>query len=711
MWKKILQPLFEADKLVKGYERKQHQKRLCCITIIAAIGLVVMSILNALEHSWPMMYSTLGAVVVLSICLLTAWKKKRVEVLENVFLVLFMILFPVYIIRGANGGFAILWLTIIPIVFMLMIDLKKGFFFSAYMVLFISVLFYSPFHRVLQYNYGTEMRLRFPVMLLICFLISFYAAQITIRAKSHMYQALTAAEQANRAKTTFLNNMSHDIRTPMNAIIGFTALCEKSIDDPEKLSDYLNKIATSSNHLLSLINDILDMSRIESGKVRVEEHEVYLPDVLHDLRTIIQSDVMNKNLELLIDTLDVKDENVFCDKLRLNQILLNLMSNAIKYTNPGGTISLRVEQKPCRKEGYAEFVFRVRDTGIGMSKEFLKVVFQPFERMQTATVSGIQGTGLGMSITKNLVEMMGGTIEAASEEGKGSEFTVTLQFRKSKNEVVYEKIPELQGVRVLVADDDSDTCFSVSRMLTEMGLRPDWTTSGKEAVVRARYAIEEKDEYGAYVIDWLMPDMNGIETIRRIRRFIGAGKPIIVLTAYDWEAIEEEAREAGVTSFCAKPLFMSELREALTTTRKKKAKEEKDRIRFDFSGKKVLLVEDNDLNLEIATEILKEVGLTVDTANDGDIAVEKMKDAKEGQYDLILMDVQMPRLDGYTATREIRTLPNPFAANIPIIAMTANAFEEDKRKSFEAGMNGHLSKPIEIPKLMKVLESILKEGK
>lgn len=522
-----------------------------------------------------------------------------------------------------------------------------------------------------------------------------------------MYQALAAAEHANRAKTTFLNNMSHDIRTPMNAIIGFTALCAKSIDDPEKIAEYLNKIATSSNHLLSLINDILDMSRIESGKVRIEEHEVYLPDVLHDLRTIIQSDVANKNLELFIDTLDVKDENVFCDKLRLNQILLNLMSNAVKYTNPGRTVSLRVEQKPCKRSDYAEFVFRVRDTGIGMSKEFLEVVFQPFERMQTATVSGIQGTGLGMSITKNLVEMMGGTIIVSSEVGKGSEFTVTLQFKKSATRVVYEKIPELQGVRILVADDDSDTCFSVSRMLIEIGMRPDWTTSGKEAVVRAKYAIEENDEYGAYIIDWLMPDMNGIETVRRIRRFIGEGKPIIILTAYDWEPIEEEAREAGVTSFCSKPLFMSELREALTTTRKTVTKKQ-DLDSFDFTGKKILLVEDNALNLEIAEEILQEVGFAVDTANDGDIVVEKLKDAKEGQYDLVLMDVQMPRLDGYTATKEIRTLDNPFAANIPIIAMTANAFEEDKRKSFEAGMNGHLSKPIEIPKLMEILASILK---
>lgn len=708
MWKNILNPLFEADKFVKGYERVQHLRRLYYTTMMAIVALLIMSFLNLVGRSYPMMKSTLLAAAFFGVCLALGWKLKSAGFLESVYLVLFMILFPAYIIKGGNQGFAILWLTIIPIVFMLMIDLKKGFFFSCYIVLFTFIMFLTPFRVLLQYDYGKDMLLRFPIMLLICFLISFYVARITILAKKQMYQALAAAEHANRAKTTFLNNMSHDIRTPMNAIIGFTALCAKSVNDSDKVTEYLNKIATSSNHLLSLINDILDMSRIESGKVRIEEHEVYLPDVLHDLRTIIQSDVTNRNLELFIDTLDVKDENVFCDKLRLNQILLNLMSNAIKYTNPGGTVSLRVQQKPCKNPNYAEFVFRVRDTGIGMSKEFLKVIFQPFERMHTATVSGIQGTGLGMSITKNLVEMMGGTITVSSEEGKGSEFTVTLRFKKSATKVVYEKIPELQGIRVLVADDDTETCFSVSKMLTEIGMRPDWTTSGKEAVIRTRYAIEENDDYGAYIIDWLMPDMNGIETVRRIRHLIGEGKPIIILTAYDWEPLESEAREAGVTSFCSKPLFMSELREALTTTRKTVTKEQTEILNYDFTGKKILLVEDNPLNLEIAEEILKEVGLVVDTADDGDVAIEKLRNATDGQYDLVLMDVQMPKLDGYTATKEIRTLDNPYAANIPIIAMTANAFEEDKKKSFEAGMNGHLSKPIEIEKLMKVLRDNLR---
>ncbi|MDO4500594.1 MAG: response regulator [Erysipelotrichaceae bacterium] len=531
-----------------------------------------------------------------------------------------------------------------------------------------------------------------------------------IMQQQELEDALFIAQAASRAKSRFLSNMSHDIRTPMNAIIGFTALGAKYVNDPEKMTEYLGKIAVSGNHLLSLINDILDMSRIESGKVRIEENEVHLPDILHDLRTIVQSEVVAKNIDLFIDTLDVKHEDVVCDKLRLNQILLNIMSNALKYTNAGGMVSLRVTEKPSSKAETALFEFRIKDTGIGMSEEFLSVIFQPFERMQSSTVSGIQGTGLGLSITKNLVEMMGGTISVESEEGKGSEFTVVLPFKKSSTPVVYETIPELQGVRVLVADDSADTCFSVTRMLNEIGMRSDWTTSGKEAVLRAKYAVDENDEYGAYIIDWLMPDMNGIETVRRIRRFISDDKPIIILTAYDWSSIEAEAREAGVTSFCSKPLFMSELREALTYTRKKKVVEETDFSTYNFENKKVLLVEDNMLNREIATEILKEAGLLIDEAEDGDVAVEILKNAADDQYDLVLMDIQMPRLDGYMATREIRTLDNPVIANIPIIAMTANAFEEDKKKAFEAGMNAHISKPIDIKQLMSVLIDVLNKN-
>ncbi|MGN0411611.1 MAG: response regulator [Lachnospiraceae bacterium] len=523
-----------------------------------------------------------------------------------------------------------------------------------------------------------------------------------------LVDALAAAEHANRAKTVFLNNMSHDIRTPMNAIIGYTALAASHLDNVEVTRDYLNKISISSSHLLSLINDVLDMSRIESGRVKIEEKEVHLPDVLHDLRTIIQSGISAKRQDLFIDIQDIVNEDIITDKLRLNQVLLNIVSNAIKFTPVGGTISIRISEKPSALSGYATYEFRIKDNGIGMTDDFQKHIFESFSREQTTTVSGIQGTGLGMAITKNIVDMMGGTISVVSEEGKGTEFLVVLDCKLSDNIVKYEPIPELQGARALVADDDTNTCMSISKMLKQIGMRADWTVSGKEAVVRAKEAYDERDEFKAYIIDWLMPDMNGIETVRRIRKVIGENTPIIILTAYDWSDIEVEAREAGVTAFVAKPLFMSELREVLTRP-VRVANEKKEAVEaVDFTGKKVLLVEDNELNQEIATEILKEAGLVVDVAEDGIVAVDKMASATSDQYDLILMDIQMPRMNGFVATREIRTLSDNKKANIPIIAMTANAFEEDKQDALKAGMNGFIAKPINIEALMSTLADVLK---
>ncbi len=529
------------------------------------------------------------------------------------------------------------------------------------------------------------------------------------RQKLDLQDALAAAQHANRAKTTFLNNMSHDIRTPMNAIIGFTSLAAAHIENTEQVQDYLSKITTSSNHLLSLINDVLDMSRIESGKVKIEEQETSLPEIMHDLKTIVQADITSKRLEFYIDTDDVVNEHVLCDKLRLNQVLLNLLSNAMKFTKPGGVVGVRILQKGNAPEGFAAYEFQVKDTGIGMSKEFQEHVFEPFERERTSTVSGIQGTGLGMAITRNIVDMMGGTISVASEVGKGSTFTVALEFRTCSGPVRQEVIPQLKELRALVVDDDFNTCSSVTKMLATIGMRPDWTTSGKEAVLRTRLAVEQNDEYAAYIIDWLMPDMNGIEVVRRIRGIIGDGKPIIILTAYDWSDIEEEARNAGVTAFCSKPIFLSELREILEApfvTADVRATALKEEISFE--GKKIFLVEDNELNQEIAVEILEEAGFVIDVADDGAVAVEKLREAEPGQYDLVLMDIQMPIMDGYEATRQIRKFEDQELANIPIIAMTANAFEEDKKAALDAGMNGHIAKPIDIPKLMELLGEILK---
>ena len=523
-------------------------------------------------------------------------------------------------------------------------------------------------------------------------------------------EAVRAAETANQAKSTFLSNMSHDIRTPMNAIIGFTTLAVSNIDDKKRVRDYLGKILSSSNHLLSLINDILDMSRIESGKIHLEETEVSLSDVLHDLKTIISGQIYAKQLDLYMDAMDVKDEDVYCDKTRLNQVLLNLLSNAVKFTPAGGTVSVRLKQFPGTVKDSGLYEIRVKDNGIGMSTEFVKKIFSPFERERTSTVSRTQGTGLGMAITKNIVDMMGGTIEVQTEQGKGTEFIVRLPFRIHFKQHHTEKIAELEGLKALVVDDDFNTCDSVTKMLVRIGMRSEWTLSGKEAVLRARQSMELGDAFHAYIIDWRLPDMNGIEVTRQIRS-LGDDTPIIILTAYDWSDIEVEARAAGVTAFCSKPMFMSDIRDTLMIAIGQMQAEAEDTRPLaagsDFRGRCILLVEDNELNSEITVEILNGYGCQVDTAVNGAEAVKKIKNSNPGDYDLVLMDVQMPVMNGYEATRQIRALNDPELAGITILAMTANAFDEDKKKALECGMDGFLTKPIVIEELIGVLQKNL----
>ena len=523
-------------------------------------------------------------------------------------------------------------------------------------------------------------------------------------------EAVRAAETANKAKSTFLSNMSHDIRTPMNAIIGFTTLAVSNIDDKKRVQDYLGKILSSSNHLLSLINDILDMSRIESGKIHLEETEVSLSEVLHDLKTIISGQIHAKQLELYMDVMDVTNEDVYCDKTRLNQVLLNLLSNAVKFTPAGGTVSVRIRQCHGTQKGSELYEIRVKDNGIGMSQEFVQKIFSPFERERTSTVSRTQGTGLGMAITKNIVDMMGGTIEVQTEQDKGTEFIVRLPFRTQPEHQRTEKIAELEGLKALVVDDDFNTCDSVTKMLVRVGMRSEWTLSGREAVLRARQSMELGDAFHAYIIDWRLPDMNGIEVTRQIRS-LGDDTPIIILTAYDWSDIEAEAKAAGVTAFCAKPLFMSDIRETLMTAIGQSQSEPEDSVLpaagSDFRGRCILLVEDNELNREIAVEILNEYGFLVDTAKNGAEAVEKVKNSEPGNYDLVLMDVQMPVMNGYEATKQIRALDNPALAGITILAMTANAFDEDRKKALECGMDGFLSKPIVIEELISTLHDNL----
>ena len=530
------------------------------------------------------------------------------------------------------------------------------------------------------------------------------------KQKALLEYALAQAQQANLAKTTFLSNMSHDIRTPMNAIVGFSAIASNHIDNAERVKDCLEKIMSSSNHLLSLINDILDMSRIESGKVQIQEKECNLSELLHNLVNIIQPQVKEKQIDFSVDVFGVTNEDIYADTLKLNQIFINILGNAVKFTAAGGTISLRIRQEPCAVKGCGTYEFSIKDTGIGMSSEFVEHIFEPFEREGTTAQSGIEGTGLGMAITKNLVEMMGGTIKVSSVKGEGSQFVIILDLKLQENSNTSQSIAELEGRRVLVVDDDPDACGSVAGMLEQIGMRSEWTTSAREAVLCAHKAYDEQDPFHTYILDLNMPEQSGVETAREILKAAGDDVPVIILATYDWSDVEKEAKEAGITAFCNKPLFMSDLKDALLRANHlaQESETEKSFTDKDFNGKRVLVVEDIELNREIATEILKEAGFTVEVAVDGSDAVRKVEESEEYYYDIILTDIQMPVMNGYEEVAAIRSMNRKDVATIPVIAMTANAFEEDKALALACGMNGHIAKPLDVSAMFETLYEHLK---
>ena len=520
--------------------------------------------------------------------------------------------------------------------------------------------------------------------------------------------AFDAAEAANRAKTEFLSNMSHDIRTPMNGIIGMTAIAAAHIDDKERVQDSLEKITRASKHLLSLINEVLDMSKIESGKVDLVEKEFNLSELVDNLLTITSPQIEKHRHSLSVNISGVTHEAVIGDSLHIQKVFTNLMGNAVKYTPDGGHIKLTITEKPCSqaKVGCFEFVFE--DNGIGMSKEYQKKIFEPFSRASDERVYRIQGTGLGMPISRNIVRMMGGDIKVESEPGKGSRFTVLIYLKlQDAGEQPCDKFVDLD---VLVADDDGLSLESCCGMLNDLGMRAQGVTSGKEAVERVLEQHQRKQDFFACIIDWKMPEMDGIATTRAIRRAVGKEVPIIIISAYDWSDIEQEARAAGANAFVSKPLFRSRL--AKTFSGLIGQEEPQKQVPpvsmlegLNLQGRRVLLVEDNELNAEIATEVLGMAGLTVELTQDGVEAVDRMAAVEDGYYDLVFMDIQMPRMNGYDAARAIRAMDRNYCRQIPIIAMTANAFAEDVQAAKTVGMNEHIAKPLDL----KVLANTLKK--
>ena len=517
------------------------------------------------------------------------------------------------------------------------------------------------------------------------------------------------AESANKAKTNFLSTMSHDIRTPMNAIIGLTTITEKNIDDKKLVGENLRKITLASNHLLTLINDILDISKVESGKLSLVPQTFSVVETVENLVNLSQPMVKEKNIDFRFHVTHMEKEYLYADQLRINQIYINILSNAIKYTEPGGRVSVDLKEEESLKDGCVRLTYVVADTGIGMSPEYMAHMYQPFSRQTDSRVNSIQGTGLGLAITKQMVDLMGGIIDCQSEQGKGTTFTVILDIPVASTQRAEMK---LEAMDTLIVDDDEVLLQTATDTLESLGLTVEQAGSGLEALGMIRRRHEAGKGYDIVILDLKMPGMNGIETVRRIRSEVGTDTPILLVSAYEWADVEKEAKDAGANGFLSKPLFRSTLYEKLSDILGAETQSSEPESDYsDVEGMNILVAEDNDLNWEIISTLLSMYGIEAERAENGRIAVEKMKAAEKDRYSLIFMDVQMPELNGLDATRAIRALTDPWASSIPIIAMTADAFSENVTECLNAGMNGHIAKPIDIKIVLKEIRRIKEESK
>lgn len=536
-----------------------------------------------------------------------------------------------------------------------------------------------------------------------------------------LQDAFNEAERASRAKTDFLNSMSHDIRTPMNSIMGLTAIASMYVNDPERVKDCLTKITTSSRHLLGLINEVLDMAKIESGNLGLSEEDFDLPETVESLLSIMTPQINDKKLNLKVEIADIKHEHVVGDPMRLQQVFVNIMGNSVKFTPEGGTVSLRIKELPSRVKGSGCYEFTFSDTGCGMSEDFVKTVFEPFTRANDSRVTKVEGTGLGMSIVRSVVNLMNGTIDVKSKLGEGTTFTVTVYMKLREGDE--HDLTPLEGLRVLVADDEETACESACEVLRSIGMEPDYVMSGDDAVAAVRDSEKNGRSYVAIILDWKMPGKSGIEAAREIREIVSEDMPIIILSAYDWTAVEQEARSVGVDAFIAKPLFRSRLvhvmKGLITSDEPEPASEYEVLQQSDFSGHRILLTEDNSIAAAIALDIMGMTGLEVDHAENGRVAVDMLLNAEPGYYELVFMDIQMPVMNGYEAAAAIRAAaegkgpdgeaidPRPDLGTIPVVALTADAFADDVARARAVGMNAHMSKPMEIELLVKTLKEWL----